>query len=296
MSNLRVRQLAVCMALLTGVARAAWATEVVIGDAKSQPESMAVGPDGVVYAGSSTSPYVYKLMPGAATAEKFVDVSSEPAGTTFLGVLVEAGTNTLWTCQVTAVASVTPVQRHSALRGFDLKTGAPKVRWNLPGESNLCNDLAVGPDKALYITDTPNAKIYKLPAGSSTGELFTENRALTGIDGITFMDGVMYVTNVYVNNIYRVPVDASGKAGAPVDIWMDEPIKGPDGMRAEHGKLFIAENSGGRISYLTVNGDKAHVTVVREGLRQPTGIEPAGDTLWFTERMTGKVMSVPMPK
>jgi hypothetical protein len=67
-------------------------------------------------------------------------------------------------------------------------------------------------------------------------------------------------------------------------------------MRAANGKLFLAENGSGIISSLTIDGDKAHVTVLKDGLGTPTGVEPAGDTLWFTERAAGKVWSIPMPK
>ena len=150
--------------------------------------------------------------------------------------------------------------------------------------------------KTLYITDTANSRIYKLPAGASAAELFLEDRALYGIDGITFLNGTLYVNNVFSNNLYRIPVDAAGKAGQPVDIWMDQPIKGPDGMRAANGKLIVAENGSGKISVITVNGDKASVAVIKEGLVTPTGVEPAGDIIWITERGTGKVMSIPMPK
>jgi len=66
------------------------------------------------------------------------------------------------------VPGTTPGQRRSALRSFNLETGAPKLRWDLPGDTSVCNDFAVGPDRALYITDTGNAKIYRLPAGAST--------------------------------------------------------------------------------------------------------------------------------
>jgi hypothetical protein len=54
------------------------------------------------------------------------------------------------------------------------------------GDNSVCNDFAIGPDKALYISDTINSKIYKLPASASTAEPFLEDRALYGIDGITF--------------------------------------------------------------------------------------------------------------
>src|SRR5262249_1028770 len=152
------------------------------------------------------------------------------------------------------------------------------------------------PDKALYITDTANSKIYRLAPGAQSAELFLEHRLLNGIDGITFLDGVLYVNNVAFNKLYRIPVDASGKPGAPVDIWMDAPVKGPDGMRAAGGKLFHAENGAGKVDMLTINGDTAHVTVLKDGLSQPTGVEPAGNTLWIAERGAGKVVSIPMPK
>ena len=296
MLNLGALRLAACVALWTGLAQTASSPEILVVDAKSQPESLTVAPGGVLIVGSASTPFIYKVRPGSATAEKFVDASAEGPGTFFFGMLADAATNTLWSCQLTPVPGVTPVQRHTALRGFDLSTGAPKLRWNLPGDDSTCNDFAIGPDKALYITDTANGKIYKLPAGASTAELFLAHRVLNGVDGITFLDGTLYVNNVVFNKLYRIPVDAAGKPGTPVDIWMDQPVKGPDGMRAANGKLFVAENGSGKISVLTVNGDKATVTVIKEGLKTPTGIEPAGDTLWITERGAGKAVSIPMPK
>jgi hypothetical protein len=293
-SNLR--RLAVCLALVAGFAQAVSAADILIADAKSQPESLTVAPDGVLIVGSASTPFVYKVRSGSTTAEKFVDASAEGPGTFFFGMLADASSNTLWTCQLTPVPGTTPVRRHTALRSFNLETGAPKIRWNLPGDNSTCNDVAIGPDKALYLSDTANSKIYKLAAGASSAELFLEDRALYGIDGITFLNGTLYVNNVFSNNLYRIPVDAAGKAGQPVDIWMDQPIKGPDGMRAANGKLIVAENGSGKISVITVKGDKASVTVIKEGLNTPTGVEPAGDTIWIAERGAGKAVSIPMPK
>lgn len=291
-----VRRLTLCVALVVGFAQAAFAADILIADAKSQPESLTLAPGGVLIVGSASSPFVYKVPSGSSTAEKFIDASAEGPGTFFFGMLADASSHTLWTCQLTPVPNTTPVRRHTALRSFDLTTGAPKIRWNLPGDNSTCNDFAIGPDKALYITDTANGRIYRLPAGASTAELYLENQTLMGVDGITFLDGTLYVNNVIFNKLYRIPVDAAGKPGRPVDIWMDQPVKGPDGMRAANGKLFVAENGSGKISAITVNGDKASVTVIKDGLKTPTGIEPAGDILWFTERAVGKAESVPMPQ
>jgi hypothetical protein len=296
MPNLSAPRLAACVALLTGLAQAAPAAEILIIDAKSQPESLTMAPGGVLFVGSASTPFVYKVPAGSTTAEKFVDASAEGPGTFFFGMLAEAGAKTLWTCQLTPVPDTRPVKRHTSLRGFDLSTGAQKLRWDLPGESSTCNDFSVGPDKALYITDTGNGKIYKLPAGASAAELFLEDTALLrGIDGITFLGGTLYVNNVISSKLYRIPM-AGGKAGQPVEIVTDQPIKGPDGMRAANGKLLVAENGSGKISVITVDGDKGSVMVIKDGLKTPTAVEPAGDTIWIAERGTGKAVSIPMPK
>ena len=161
------RRFAVCVALVAGFAQAALAADILIADAKSQPESLTVAPGGVLIVGSASTPFVYKVRSGSTTAEKFVDASAEGAGTFFFGMLADASSNTLWTCQLTPVPGTKPVQRHTALRSFDLENGTPKIRWNLPGDNSTCNDFAIGPDKALYISDTANSKIYRLPATPS---------------------------------------------------------------------------------------------------------------------------------
>jgi hypothetical protein len=288
------RRFAVCIVLAMSFAQAAFAADILIGDAKSQPESLTVAPGGGLIVGSASSPFVYRVARGSSAAEKFIDASGEGAGTFFFGMLADAPTHTLWTCQLTPVPG-TSGQRHTALRSFDLSTGKPKVRWNLPGENNVCNDFSIGPDKALYVTDTANGRIFRLPAGASTATLFLEHALLKGIDGITFLKGTLYVNNVVTNKIYRIPVNA-GKAGEPVEVSLDKPVNKPDGMRAGSGKLFVAENGGGKLSAITLNGDKGSVTVLKDGLKTPTGVEPVGNTIWFTERAIGKAESMVMPK
>src|SRR6202789_4096650 len=193
MTVLNSRHLAVCILLIASFVQAASAAEILIADAKSQPESLTVAPGGVLIVGSASSPFVYKVRSGSSIAEKFIDASAEGPGTFFFGMLADASSNTLWTCQLTPVPNTTPVQRHTALRSFDLSTGAPKFRWNLPGDNTTCNDFAIGPDRALYITDTANGKIYRLPVGAPTAEVFLEHQTLMGVDGITFLDGTLYV-------------------------------------------------------------------------------------------------------
>jgi hypothetical protein len=279
-------------ALYAVIAAVAGAATITVPE-KSQPESITVAANGDLILGSASSAKIYRARKGSDKADVFVDVGSDGGGF-FLGVLADAATDTLWACQIYATSPGSAPR--SALRAFDLKTGAAKFRWELPGEKSLCNDFVVGPDKALYISDTLGAKIWRLKAGTSTPEIFSDDRSLYGIDGITFIGDTLYENNVIFNKLYRVPMDANGHAGKPVDIWMDKPVKGPDGMRAAKGKLFLTENGAGKIDMVTVSGDAASITVLQEGLATPTAIEPTADTLWYGERAGDRAHSMPLPK
>lgn len=75
---------AACVVLAIGFAHAAFAADILIADAKSQPESLTAAPGGVLIVGSASTPFVYKVRSGSSTAEKFVDATAEGPGTFFL--------------------------------------------------------------------------------------------------------------------------------------------------------------------------------------------------------------------
>ena len=86
MPKLSALRLAACVAFLTSLSQAAFAAEILIVDAKSQPESLTVAPGGVLIVGSASTPFIYKVRAGSSTPEKFVDASAEGAGTFFFGI------------------------------------------------------------------------------------------------------------------------------------------------------------------------------------------------------------------
>jgi hypothetical protein len=263
-------------------------------DNNAGPESITAAPDGDLILGSANTPFIYRSAKGATEAKKFIDASADGA-VTFLGVLSDKATNTLWACELKAAPE--GKGRLSTLVGYDLKSGKGKSRWALPGASNVCNDMSVGPDKALYISDTGNGRIYRLKPGASDAELVLEDKTnLGGIDGLTFLNGVLYANNVQAGTIWRVPLDSSGKAGAAVAIKLDTPLKGPDGMRAFGNALFVAENRNQRADMITITGDTGHVTMVLGGLSTPTAIEPVGNILWVGDRIRDNATAIPMPK
>jgi len=289
-----MKKLILAALLATVMPGAAFAVTVTTADAGAAPESITAAPDGGLILGSATKPIIYRAAKGESSAKPWINVGAD-GNVTFLGVLADAASNTLWACEI-GPRSAPGAPAPSTLLSFNLSSGAAKSRWKLPGDSSLCNDIAIGPDKAAYVSDTFNSTIFRVAPGANEGTVFITNRALDGIDGLTFLDGVLYANNVIGQSIWRIPADASGKAGNPVNIWTDAPLKGPDGMRAAGGHLFVAENGHGQASMLTVNGDTAHVTVVQSGLKTPTAIEPAGDVLWVGDRAADNAVSIPLPK
>lgn len=290
-----LKMLAAASALLAA-AGAANAAEVTPSVPKANPESIAAGPDGTLYLGSQAAAVIYRAKPGETTATPFIDMKGPP-GAFLLGVMADGATNTLWACEIMSMDRSSPLLKAvSRLRSFDLGSGAPKQTIALPSPTNICNDAVIGPDKALYLADTSNAQVLRLKPGASTFETVIQNPSLYGVDGITFLNGQLYVNTVWSNALFRIPLDAAGKAGAPVQIAVPVVLKSPDGMRSANGKLYVAENSGGQVDEITINGDHATVKVVKNGLNAPTAVEPHGDTLWIGDRGASKAVPVPLPK
>lgn len=260
--------------------------DVTVLDSDVYPESIAATPDGTVFLGSLKKPIIYRAMPNA-DAKPWIHLSGNQPVT--LGVLADPAAKTLWACVHEPVAAPsptasTPPPQRSFLRGFDLETGAVKANYPLAGATNGCNDISIAPDRSVFVTDSGNARLLRLKPGSKALEIWLEDKQnLDGIDGLNFLDGKLYVNNVRTSHIYRIPMTPDGKAGTPVDIALSQPISGPDGMRAEGGVIYIAENRGGRVSALKLTGDKATVTVLKTGLQIPTGVAPMGKTLWASE-------------
>ncbi len=260
--------------------------EITVRDGKTQPENLTLTARGDIIVGSFAAPRIDIIRRGSTTADTFADLSGE--GGSILGVLADRRSGTLWACHFTPG----PDGRRSNLRGFDLSSRKQKFRWDLPGFST-CNDVSIGPERALYIADT-NGKIYRLPSGARAAKLLLQDPRLEGVDGITFLNGMLYVSNIRTGRFYRIE-RATRKSPGLVEITTDTPVQRPDGMRAGRGRLYVAEAGGGRLLSLQVTGNLARVTVLKTGLRQPTGVEPVRGNLWFSDLVAGQVGSVPIP-
>ncbi|MCP1968472.1 hypothetical protein [Bradyrhizobium elkanii] len=177
----------------------------------------------------------------------------------------------------------------SFVKGFDLKTGEGKISAQLPAKPSICNDLTVGPDGALYVTNTLQPQILRLKKDSSTLEVWVQDDKLKGgLDGIAFgQDGALYVNTFRSGELFRIEAK-SGVAGAVTKIETSRPIKFPDGLKADKTGFLMVEGAG-PLSRITIVGDRAEIETIKE-FAGPTGLTHVGNRVWVAEGQIGYLM------
>jgi streptogramin lyase len=265
---------------LSVLAHAQGRTEVTINDTGTQAENLTSSQDGSVYFGSTAKGTIYRAAPGAAQAEPWI-LASTAGLTNVLGVLADDRSSTLWVCQnSTGGRGGAPVTGQTALRSFELRTGAPKGTFNFPSNGGVCNDMAVATDGTVYATESFANRIHRLRPGAKELDLWVPaNEQLAGVDGIAILaDGAVYVNTFFAGRLFRIPVNADGSAGPLVPIETSLPLVRPDGLRTVGPRTMIQAEGQGRLAELTITGSRAEVRVLREGLSAATGVTIVGDT------------------
>src|SRR6476660_2856664 len=252
--------------------------EITINDTGVQAENLTSSQDGAIYFGSTAKGTIYRAAPGASQAEPWIQAST--AGlTNVLGVLADDKSNTLWVCQnSTGGRGGAPVTGQTALRSFDLKTGAAAGTYPFPSNGGVCNDMAIAPDGTVYATESFANRIHRLKPGASALDLWVPaDPRLAGIDGIAILaDGAVYVNTFFGGDIFRIPVNADGSAGALVKIETSLSLSRPDGLRSVGPRTMLQAEGQRRLTELTINGNRAEVRVIREGLNAATGVTLVG--------------------
>ena len=283
--------LIVAVTTLASVARAQTRTQITVADSAVSPENITSSQDGTLYFGSMTKGTIYRAAPGAARAEPWI-LASTAGLTNVLGVLADDKSNTLWVCQnATGGRGGAPVAGQTALRSFDLKTGAAKGTYPFPPNSRICNDIAVSADGTAYASESYGGRVHRLKPGATALEVWASDSAINVIDGLAFLaDGSLYVNNIGTSRLFRIPVKADGSAGAIVPIETSMPLGRPDGLRTAGPKKLIQAEQAGRVTELTINGDRAEVRVVQDGLTRPAGVTIIGDSVFVLVEFTKAVV------
>ena len=266
-------------ASLSVLVRAQDRKEVTINDTGTQAENLTSSQDGSVYFGSTAKGTIYRAAPGASQAEPWIQASA--AGlTNVLGVLADDTSNTLWVCQNnTGGRGGAPVVGQTALRSFDLKSGAAKGTYPFPTNGGVCNDMAVASNGTVYATESFNNRIRRLRPGATALDEWITDPKLTAVDGIALLaDGAVYVNTFFSGELFRIPVNTDGSAGAIAKIETSMPLSRPDGLRTVGPQTLIQAEGQGRLAELTIKGDRAEVRVLQEGLKAATGVTIVGNT------------------
>ncbi len=288
----RCRALSVllCAAGCSGMANASTRQlpDVVIDDTNVYPESLSAAADVTLFIGSLKG-IVFRAEPGSATAEPWIRPTQKNGLLSILGVLTDAPSRTLWICSSPMPLRDPPAVGTAALMAFDLKTGSQKGVFPFPAPASVCNDITIDRNGSAYASDTPNGRILKLPRGGKSLEIFAEDARLKGIDGLVFSgDGILYANIVTRGSLLRIERTSGGKLAGIATLETSVPLAAPDGFRLVRGRTFLlAEGNGGRIDEVTIDGDRAEIKVLRDGLISPPAVTLVGRTAYALEGKIG---------
>jgi gluconolactonase len=170
------------------------------------------------------------------------------------------------------------------------------------------NDVVVGPDRALYMTDSGILNKYFSPGGNVVpnyreldfdGKIFrieTNTKSVVEIDrGLKFPNGIafgpdrsLYVNETMTGMIYRYPwrdgrvIGLKEAFGNVFPIGDPQLITGPDGMKfGTDGNLYVATLGHGDISILNAQGDLVDRIKARGRLTTNLAFGPKGSRQIF---------------
>jgi hypothetical protein len=164
---------------------------------------------------------------------------------------------------------------------LDPGTGAQSVYGTIPdfnesaqsrfgNRKPLPNGAAFGADGSLYVTDTTQGVIWRVPPGGGTAQKwFSDPRLISfiGPNGIRLMADQRTLLFVVSNSqppgapeglqgkIYKLPITTSGAPGALSAFWTGGTNEGPDSLAiAQSGNVYVAEaGDGARTGFVVLS-------------------------------------------
>ena len=259
------------------------------------PESLTSTKDGSVYIGSIGRGMVFRAKAGADTAEPFIAAGSAGLLQVF-GVFADERQRTLWVCSNQINTPPGQAQPPSALHAFDLKTGAPKGRYEFP-KGGMCNDIVAASDGTVYATDTPGMQVLRLKKGAKALEVWAGHGAFGPaggvLDGITLVDKRVVVNTLATSRLFTIEVAKDGSAGTITELKLTRQVVRPDGMRALDNHSFLSTDGTGKVVRVTLFENIGSVHTLKEGFDGIVAVTPVGKDAYALEGQLGALMRAP---
>ncbi|MBA3458297.1 MAG: hypothetical protein H0T42_34765 [Deltaproteobacteria bacterium] len=255
------------------------------------PESLTAHADGTLYVGSLGTGQVVAYANGDESPRTII---AGHGVTNVAGVAVHD--DTLWLCSVDVT-----FQRPTELRSFSLD-GVPGITATLAA-NQFCNDIELDTAGNVYATDSFSGAILRLRPGATTLETWTQDARFAasmqgafGLDGIAYDGtGALLVNTLDRGKLFRVPITASGAAGAITEITVTPPLASPDGMRALDADTLLVVEGPGRLTQVDIAGNVATATPLVSGLDMPTSVVVARGSAWISEGQLGRLFTGAQP-
>jgi len=185
--------LAVRRQLADGESRTASAPESFrLADPKLIPEGIAFDPaHGRFYVGSIAQ---RKIVGVDRDGKALAELSRPGDGLDgVLGLAVDPRTRSLYAVSTNVFDEPPEAERRNVVFRYDLATGALVERLPVPSARQL-NDVAVGPDGALYATDSAAGALFRRRPGEAGFSAWLAAGGLPGANGVAVgLDGTVYV-------------------------------------------------------------------------------------------------------
>jgi sugar lactone lactonase YvrE len=228
------------------------------------PEGITAAPDGTLYVGSIMQGIIMKAAAGSNTAVPFVQKGVAKRGV--IGVTVDTPRQLLWFCD--SNPKLEDSKKAGELVGVKLADAKEVVRHALPpleGKPPFCNDVIVGPDGALWITDSAGGRVFRVSAPSALrpnsaeawltgGEIGPPPAGGSGANGLEWLDGKLIVANVGRGTLVELdPNSTEASRGARTLKLVDAQTRAavtlcsPDGLERppnSQNQLVVVENGG----------------------------------------------------
>jgi DNA-binding beta-propeller fold protein YncE len=180
------------------------------------------------------------------------------------------------------------------LVAIDIKTGAIVERHRV-ADARFLNDVAAGPDGAVYVSDMMLNRIHRLRDGQF--EIWLENPALESPNGL-LVQGDKLIVGAWgvMSEGFNTPVPGHMKSVSLSDKFITAlgdgaPVGNLDGVEADlDGDYYVTDWMAGKLLHIKADGEYELLLTLSQGSADHAYL-PAGDILVIPMMMDNKLLA-----